>query len=260
MDTIVPVALATATKFCQAMQARGVGNDQMLQALQDAITLNQVAALMNPVTVDLDLSGEFDHRAMDKLVKYLFGDFISFQHVTRRSREAEPHKYVWLNGGTPEGLAHTDVLKQLLDGLSELHIAVVVLRSGLLDGREVPVREVVERLGLSSGKQAGHLRTQANAHIKARQRELFPFGRWVLKGSDDVDAVRQQVTLESPIEELHLPLRATSALERNGIHTVGQLIACTRGDLIDVRNLGRIHIDEIERVLSVCGLELRQGN
>lgn len=51
------------------------------------------------------------------------------------------------------------------------------------------------------------------------------------------------------IEELELSVRAYNCLKRHGIETVGQLKSMTEEDLMNVRNMGKKNIIEIEEKL-----------
>lgn len=259
MDTIVPVTLPKVAKFMEALTSRGVGDKELQATLEDVVVLNKIAALMvPPIDIDLDLSGEFDKTAMERLVAHLFKDYVRHQKSLARDSENNHGKYAWLPGYAPEDLADTRIMKALLDGLSDRHIAVAVLRSGLLDGQEVTVNEVVRRLSLRNAKQVSHLRTQANSHIKARARELYRFGRWVRSDQPGFPAQRRQLTPTSPVEDMGLAFRTYNILKREGIQTVGDLTARTRDELADLRNFGQSCIDEVELVLHSSGLRLRQ--
>jgi hypothetical protein len=261
MDTIVPVTLPQVAKFMEALASRGVGKDELQRVLDDVVTINKVAALMVPaIDIGLDISGEFDTKAMLKLVKHVFKDYINHQRMIERDHAVSPHRYTWLPGSNLEDIATTEVMKELLDGLGNRHVAVAVLRSGLLDGHEVVVNEVAARLGLSGSKgakQVTQLRSQANAHIKARQRELYPFGRWVRR-TNLSEITYQTLTAASPIEDMRLNRKAYNLLKHAGINTVGDLLKKSLDDLLDIRNLGRSHVDQIALILDASNLYLRQ--
>lgn len=260
MDTIVPVTLPQVAKFIEALASRGIGKDELQRVLDDVVTINKVAALMvPPIDIGLDLNGEFDKAAMERLVTHLFKDYVKHQQTLARDAELYPGKYIWMPGFMPEDLADTKVMKDLLEGLSDRHVAVAVLRSGLVDGQEVTVNEVVKRLGLRDAKQVSHLRTQANAHIKARARERYRFGRWARRTTQPGQGVeRDKLTPASVIEDLGLSFRAYNILKREGIRTVADLTERSRDELADLRNFGTPYIDEVELRLQSYGLHLRQ--
>jgi carbon monoxide dehydrogenase subunit G len=65
--------------------------------------------------------------------------------------------------------------------------------------------------------------------------------------------------LALPIEELNLPLRAHNSLRREGVHTVGDLVARTPQDLLAIDNIGPASVDEIRRRLAERGLALNES-
>jgi carbon monoxide dehydrogenase subunit G len=65
--------------------------------------------------------------------------------------------------------------------------------------------------------------------------------------------------LALPIEELNLPLRAYNSLRREGVHTVGDLVARTPQDLLAIENIGPASVDEIRRRLAERGLALNES-
>ena len=56
--------------------------------------------------------------------------------------------------------------------------------------------------------------------------------------------------LALPIEELELTVRSYNCLKREGIHTVGELVARSEADLLDIRNFGAKSIDEVKAKLA----------
>ena len=63
---------------------------------------------------------------------------------------------------------------------------------------------------------------------------------------------------EVTIETLGLSARATNALKSNGVHTVPRLVGMTSEELLGLRWMGQISVDEVARALAQCGLALRQ--
>ncbi|MDK6900665.1 DNA-directed RNA polymerase subunit alpha C-terminal domain-containing protein, partial [Streptococcus agalactiae] len=56
--------------------------------------------------------------------------------------------------------------------------------------------------------------------------------------------------LAMTIEDLDLQSRSYNALKREGIHTVGELVARSEADLLDIRNFGAKSIEEIKAKLA----------
>lgn len=64
--------------------------------------------------------------------------------------------------------------------------------------------------------------------------------------------------LTLPIEELELPVRVYNCLKREGIDSVGDLVARTEHDLRDIRSLGARSVKEITQKLAERNLALRE--
>src|SRR6476659_6152958 len=60
-----------------------------------------------------------------------------------------------------------------------------------------------------------------------------------------------------PIDDLDLTVRSYNCLKREGVHTVGELVARTEADLLDIRNFGQKSIDEVKIKLHQLGLSLK---
>src|ERR1700752_1664473 len=65
--------------------------------------------------------------------------------------------------------------------------------------------------------------------------------------------------LARPNEELDLTVRSYNCLKREGIHTVGELVARSEADLRDIRNFGAKSIDEVKAKLAGMGLALKDS-
>ncbi|MDP9431290.1 MAG: DNA-directed RNA polymerase subunit alpha [Actinomycetota bacterium] len=65
--------------------------------------------------------------------------------------------------------------------------------------------------------------------------------------------------LALPIEELDLTVRSYNCLKREGIHAVGELVARSEADLLDIRNFGAKSIDEVKAKLHSMGLALKDS-
>jgi carbon monoxide dehydrogenase subunit G len=66
----------------------------------------------------------------------------------------------------------------------------------------------------------------------------------------------QEGDLAQPIEELGLSLRSYNSLRRDGVHTVGDLSARTREDLLAIDHIGPASVEEIKQKLADRGLTL----
>src|SRR5436189_5322793 len=65
--------------------------------------------------------------------------------------------------------------------------------------------------------------------------------------------------LALPIDELDLTVRSYNCLKREGIHTVGELVARSEADLLDIRNFGAKSIDEVKAKLTGMGMGLKDS-
>ena len=54
-------------------------------------------------------------------------------------------------------------------------------------------------------------------------------------------------------------MRSYNCLKREGVHTVGELVARTESDLLDIRNFGQKSIDEVKIKLHQLGLALKDS-
>ena len=96
--------------------------------------------------------------------------------------------------------------------------------------------------------------------------ELFGLARELNMDAEGVDigpsptdaAIAADLAL--PIEELNLTVRSYNCLKREGIHTVGELVARSEQDLLDIRNFGAKSIEEVQQKLIDMGLALRDSS
>lgn len=65
--------------------------------------------------------------------------------------------------------------------------------------------------------------------------------------------------LAMSIESLGLQSRSYNALTREGINTVGELVARSEADLLDIRNFGAKSIEEIKQKLAEMGMGLKDS-
>ena len=62
--------------------------------------------------------------------------------------------------------------------------------------------------------------------------------------------------LKQPLSALDLSIRAANCLESSRIHTIGDLVRLTEGELLKVRSFGKTSLREVRRKLSEHGLSL----
>ncbi len=89
-------------------------------------------------------------------------------------------------------------------------------------------------------------------------RELNVEAEGIEIGPSPVDA-QLAADLALPVEDLQLTVRSYNCLKREGIHTVGELIARSEADLLDIRNFGAKSIDEVKAKLHGMGLQLKDS-
>ena len=65
--------------------------------------------------------------------------------------------------------------------------------------------------------------------------------------------------LALPIEDLQLTIRSYNCLKREGIHTVGELVARSEADLLDIRNFRAKSITEVKEKLAELSLSLKDS-
>ena len=89
-------------------------------------------------------------------------------------------------------------------------------------------------------------------------RELNVDAEGIDIGPSPSDAALAQ-DLALPIEDLNLTVRSYNCLKREGIHTVGELVARSEQDLLDIRNFGAKSIEEVKQKLIDMGLALKDS-
>ncbi len=96
--------------------------------------------------------------------------------------------------------------------------------------------------------------------------ELFGLARELNVNAEGIEIgpspVDEQIaeSLNLPVEDLDLSVRSYNCLKREGIHTVGELVARSEEDLLDIRNFGSKSIDEVKETLAGLGLALRDSS
>ena len=69
----------------------------------------------------------------------------------------------------------------------------------------------------------------------------------------------QSADLLRPIEILYLPARSKNCLQREGIHTIGELVQRSEADLLDIRNFGAKSIEDVKDELAKLDLRLKDS-
>ncbi len=80
-----------------------------------------------------------------------------------------------------------------------------------------------------------------------------------LELGDVVAAESTSPDLDLPIEALDLSERPRNCLRRAQVHTVGELVAKTEEDLLNITNFGQKSLEEVVAKLDELGLSLRTG-
>lgn len=65
-------------------------------------------------------------------------------------------------------------------------------------------------------------------------------------------------TLETPVEELDLSVRAYNCLKRAGLHTLQDLTSMSENEMIKIRNLGKKSLKEVMDKIKEMGLKFRE--
>ncbi len=89
-------------------------------------------------------------------------------------------------------------------------------------------------------------------------RELNTEAEGIEIGPSPTDAALAE-DLAMPIEQLDLTIRSYNCLKREGIHSVGELVARSEADLLDIRNFGSKSITEVKEKLVGLGLSLKDS-
>jgi len=74
---------------------------------------------------------------------------------------------------------------------------------------------------------------------------------------EETEDEKKEKASQTTVEELSLSVRAYNGLMRAGISTVSELVERSKKDMMNVRNLGKTSVEEIERKLHSFGLMLR---
>jgi len=151
---------------------------------------------------------------------------------------------------------------QLADEL--LRFAPLRLRYGFTADGVVTVQQLADWLCLSTTT----IRNELNRRLNQLHRDLEMLksvsqrDAWLLEhfGIQPEQAPLTPLDPSTPIEELFSEARTLDCLRREKILTLGDLLAKSEMDLLDVRNLGASRIDDIIAKLAESGLRLQPSS
>jgi DNA-directed RNA polymerase subunit alpha len=134
-----------------------------------------------------------------------------------------------------------------------------------VEATRVEQRTDVDRLVIDVETKASRRPHDAVASAGKTLVELFGLFRELNTEAEGIDmgpspadaALAADMAL--PIEELDLTVRSYNCLKREGIHTVGELVARSEADLMDIRNFGAKSIDEVKVKLVGLGMALKDS-
>ena len=134
-----------------------------------------------------------------------------------------------------------------------------------VEATRVEQRTDFDKLILDVETKKSMLPRDAMASAGATLVELFGLARELNVNAEGIDlgpSLQDQALaadMALPIEDLDLTVRSYNCLKREGINTVGELIARSEADLMDIRNFGSKSIDEVKAKLYSMGLQLKDS-
>jgi len=134
-----------------------------------------------------------------------------------------------------------------------------------VEATRVEQRTDFDRLILDVETKESMLPRDAVASAGSTLVELFGLARALNVEAEGIDLgdtpaeTDVSADLAQPIEELELTVRSYNCLKREGIHTVGELVARSEADLMDIRNFGAKSIDEVKEKLEELSLSLKDS-
>ena len=76
--------------------------------------------------------------------------------------------------------------------------------------------------------------------------------------SSNEEKKKPSAALDIKVKDLELSARAYNCMEMNGIKTLGDLIKWNRKDLLNLRNLGRGTLNELDQIVDYYGLSFNR--
>ncbi len=134
-----------------------------------------------------------------------------------------------------------------------------------VEATRVEQRTDFDRLILDVETKESMLPRDAVASAGSTLVELFGLAKALNEDAEGIDLgdepaqAETSADLAQPIEDLELTVRSYNCLKREGIHTVGELVARSEADLMDIRNFGAKSIDEVKEKLYELGLSLKDS-
>lgn len=80
-----------------------------------------------------------------------------------------------------------------------------------------------------------------------------------LEGASAIHGAGRSDELSRSIKDLEFSIRSENCLSRGGINTLGDLVNCSRNDLLKIRNLGKVSLVEIIEKLETMGFSLKEN-
>jgi DNA-directed RNA polymerase subunit alpha len=105
----------------------------------------------------------------------------------------------------------------------------------------------------------GHIVTSIEDPQEGLMVEEVPEDEDAVENASASTSVEDEVFLNHSVRELELSIRSENSLMRGGIHTIGDLLQKSRDDLLNIRNLGKKSLTEIEKKITKAGLTLREN-
>ena len=134
-----------------------------------------------------------------------------------------------------------------------------------VDATRVEQRTDFDKLVLDVETKESLLPRDAVASAGTTLLELFGLARELNVAAEGIEIgpsptdAQVAADMALPIEDLDLTVRSYNCLKREGIHSVGELVARSEADLMDIRNFGAKSIDEVKAKLVELGLNLKDS-
>lgn len=93
-------------------------------------------------------------------------------------------------------------------------------------------------------------------YYDTREESLLTEEIRAVDSKEEKKRVTAKTLLERPIEELELSVRAKNCLDSENIKTVGELVAKSENELLNIKNLGKTSLGEIKKKIEDLGLTL----